>query len=79
MRGNPLSSGSHAPVYQALAYAGAHTDSADASSAEVYVLRDDTPSQVRIQTGSTDGQNTRVLAGLQAGDQVIVGGPGPVR
>ncbi|MDQ6433576.1 efflux RND transporter periplasmic adaptor subunit [Mesorhizobium sp. LHD-90] len=39
----------------------------------LYVLRDGQPEAVRVKTGSTDGENTEILSGLSAGDQVITG------
>ncbi|HLZ28569.1 MAG TPA: efflux RND transporter periplasmic adaptor subunit, partial [Chloroflexota bacterium] len=49
------------------------TPPAPAFNAAVFVLRDGAPVRVPIQTGITDGVNTQVVAGLQAGDSVITG------
>ena len=46
---------------------------APAFNAAVLVLRNGAPVRVPIQTGITDGVNTQVLAGLQAGDPVVTG------
>ena len=37
-------------------------------------IAENNPASVPIQTGITDGVNTQVLAGLNAGDSVITGG-----
>jgi HlyD family secretion protein len=40
-------------------------------SRPIYVLRDGAPEKVSVKTGSTDGEKTEILSGLQAGDAVI--------
>src|SRR5262249_1903702 len=47
---------------------------AQAPGAPLFVLRNGAPTLLRVQIGSTDGENTRVVSGLQPGDEVIVGG-----
>jgi HlyD family secretion protein len=42
-------------------------------SRTLYVLRDSEPAEVRVKTGSTDGESTEILSGLKAGDLVITG------
>jgi HlyD family secretion protein len=54
----------------ALAYA--QTQSRGGGAA-VYVLRDGTPVRVAVRTGSSDGQNTVVLGGLEADDEIVTG------
>jgi HlyD family secretion protein len=44
------------------------------SGSSVFVLQNGAPVLVPIQTGITDGVTTQVVAGVQAGDQVITGG-----
>lgn len=39
----------------------------------LYVLRNGEPEAVRVKTGSTDGESTEIVSGLQAGDLVITG------
>lgn len=39
----------------------------------LYVMRDGEPQQVRVVTGSTDGDMFEIVSGLEAGDRVIVG------
>jgi HlyD family secretion protein len=41
-------------------------------SRTLYVLRDGEVTPVRVRTGSTDGQKTEVLSGVQAGDEIVV-------
>jgi HlyD family secretion protein len=41
-------------------------------SRTLYVLRDGEVTPVRVRTGSTDGQKTEILSGVNAGDEVIV-------
>jgi HlyD family secretion protein len=41
-------------------------------SRPVYVLRSGQPEKVNIKAGSTDGEKTEILSGLQAGDEVIM-------
>ncbi len=48
------------------------TVSADGSRT-LYVLRDGQPAPVSVRTGSTDGENTEILSGLEAGDVVVTG------
>src|SRR5262249_28229314 len=54
------------------AAAAANADRA-ANAAAVFVMRKGSPVRVPIQTGISDGTNTVVLSGLQAGDQVVTG------
>ncbi|MGE0499322.1 MAG: efflux RND transporter periplasmic adaptor subunit [Rhizobiaceae bacterium] len=42
-------------------------------SRTLYVLRAGRPEPVQVQTGSTDGDMTEILSGLEIGDRVIVG------
>jgi len=39
----------------------------------LWVLRDGRPEQRRVQVGLTDGERTEIVAGLQPGEQVIIG------
>ncbi|HHZ11042.1 MAG TPA: efflux RND transporter periplasmic adaptor subunit [Rhizobiales bacterium] len=39
----------------------------------LYVLKDGKPVPVRVKTGSTDGERTEILSGLDAGDLVVTG------
>ncbi|PWJ84013.1 HlyD family secretion protein [Pseudaminobacter salicylatoxidans] len=39
----------------------------------LYVLKDGEPSPVRVRTGSTNGEDTEILSGIQMGDLVITG------
>lgn len=39
----------------------------------LYVLKDGEPRPVRVKTGSTNGEDTEILSGLEAGDLVITG------
>lgn len=43
----------------------------------LYVLKDRTPQAVKVKTGSTDGEKTEIISGLNEGDQVIVGSREP--
>jgi HlyD family secretion protein len=54
----------------ALSYA--QTQSRSSGSA-VYVLRNGTPTRRQVQTGSSDGQNTLVVSGLEPGEQIVTG------
>lgn len=47
------------------------------NQAVVWVLRNNTPTPVRVETGIADNTNTLLYTGLNAGDQVIVGGGPP--
>jgi hypothetical protein len=48
-------------------------------SARVFVVgRDGKPHGMTLSTGVTDGGSTEVIAGLDAGAEVIVGGGAPV-
>src|SRR5471032_2774193 len=48
--------------------------------AVVYVVKDDSTVAVRsVQTGPTDGQNTAITSGLQAGERVITDGVDRIR
>ena len=40
-------------------------------SRPVYVLRSGAPEKVSVKTGSTDGEKTEIISGLQAGDQIV--------
>lgn len=40
-------------------------------SRTLYVLRDGEAVPVRVRTGSTDGERTEILSGIEAGDQII--------
>ncbi len=40
-------------------------------SRPVYVLRNGAPEKVSVKTGSTDGEKTEILSGLQAGDEIV--------
>lgn len=40
-------------------------------SRPLYVLRNGTPEKISVKTGSTDGEKTEILSGLQAGDEII--------
>jgi HlyD family secretion protein len=42
----------------------------------VFVMQNGTPTLVRVQLGSSDGDNTRVLSGLEPGDEVVTGASG---
>jgi len=42
-------------------------------SRSLYVLENGQPKQVRVKTGSTDGERTEILSGLNEGDPVITG------
>jgi hypothetical protein len=42
----------------------------------LWVLRDGAPAVVAVELGITDGEQTEVVSGLSAGDQVIVGSNG---
>lgn len=55
----------------ALSYA--QTQSRGAAS--VYVMGNGVPTRVAVRTGSSDGQNTVVLSGVQAGQEVVTGTP----
>ena len=50
----------------------APTASADGTRT-VYVLKDGAPQPVKVKTGSTDGEKTEIVSGLNVGDQVITG------
>lgn len=39
----------------------------------LYVLQDGAPAAVQVKTGSTDGENTEILEGLEDGAQVVLG------
>lgn len=39
----------------------------------LYVMRGGQPEAVQVHTGSTDGENTEIVSGLNEGDQVVVG------
>lgn len=39
----------------------------------LFVLKDGAPQPVKVKTGSTDGEKTEIVSGLNEGDQVIVG------
>ena len=47
------------------------TEVAKDGSRPVYVLRNGAPEKVSIKAGSTDGEKTEVISGLQAGEAVI--------
>lgn len=42
-------------------------------SRTLYVLRDGQPTATRVRTGSTDGENTEIVSGLEEGDLVVTG------
>ncbi|APH72220.1 efflux RND transporter periplasmic adaptor subunit [Aquibium oceanicum] len=42
-------------------------------SRTLYVLRDGQPTATSVRTGSTDGENTEILSGLEEGDLVVTG------
>ena len=42
-------------------------------SRTLYVLRDGQPTATRVRTGSTDGENTEIVSGLEEGDFVVTG------
>jgi multidrug efflux pump subunit AcrA (membrane-fusion protein) len=46
---------------------------------QVWVLQGEQPVRRWVQTGLSDGERTEVVAGLQAGDSVIVGPAAPAR
>ncbi|BCH24279.1 efflux RND transporter periplasmic adaptor subunit [Mesorhizobium sp. L-8-3] len=48
-------------------------DTAPAGMRTLYVLEDGQPKPVRVKTGSTDGELTEIVSGLEAGDPVITG------
>lgn len=48
-------------------------DTAPDGMRTLYVLKDGQPQPVRVRTGSTDGELTEIVSGLEVGDQVIVG------
>jgi HlyD family secretion protein len=39
----------------------------------LYVLEDGQPTPVKVRTGSTDGERTEIVSGLEAGDLVVTG------
>ena len=39
----------------------------------LYVLEDGQPAPVKVRTGSTDGERTEIVSGLEAGDLVVTG------
>lgn len=39
----------------------------------LYVLKDGQPAPVKVKTGSTDGERTEIVSGLEAGDLVVTG------
>jgi hypothetical protein len=41
----------------------------------VYVVKEDKVERRAVQTGSVDGEQVTVLAGLSAGEQVVIEGP----
>lgn len=43
----------------------------------LYVLNDGAPQAVKVRTGSTDGEKTEIVSGLNEGDQVITGSREP--
>lgn len=51
---------------------GQQANAADGSRT-IYVLENGQPKPVRVKTGSTDGERTEILSGLDEGDAVIVG------
>jgi len=53
----------------------ATTVSADGTRT-LYVLKDGQPAPVKVKTGSTDGERTEILSGLEAGDLVVTGTTG---
>src|SRR5439155_15293928 len=57
----------------ALSYAQAQVtrDPLNGVGTPVVVLRNGIPAPVLVQLGSSDGRTTQVLAGLQAGDQLV--------
>jgi hypothetical protein len=54
----------------AIAYAAGQTRNGGSA---VNIIRNGVPVRTAIQTGSSDGQNTVVLNGVQAGDVVVTG------
>lgn len=42
----------------------------------LYVLKDGQPAPVKVKTGSTDGERTEIVSGLEAGDLVVTGTTG---
>lgn len=50
----------------------ATTVSADGTRT-LYALKDGQPAPVKVKTGSTDGERTEILSGLEAGDLVVTG------
>lgn len=48
-------------------------DNAPDGMRTLYVLESGRPKAVRVRTGSTDGELTEIVSGLQQGDRVIVG------
>ena len=47
------------------------TEVAKDGSRPVFVLRNGAPEKVSVKTGSTDGEKTEILSGLEAGDEII--------
>jgi HlyD family secretion protein len=48
-------------------------DTAPDGMRTLYVLESGQPEPVRVRTGSTDGEHTEIVSGLEIGDQVILG------
>jgi HlyD family secretion protein len=48
-------------------------DTAPDGMRTLYVLEDGQPKPMRVKTGSTDGELTEIVSGLEAGDLVITG------
>jgi HlyD family secretion protein len=55
------------------------TSSAADGTRTIYVLRDGQPAPVAVRTGSTDGDWTEIVSGLEAGELVITGTAGAAR
>jgi HlyD family secretion protein len=54
--------------------AGRPTPTASADGTRtLYVLKNGAPQPVKVKTGSTDGEKTEIVSGLNVGDQVITG------
>ncbi|MBV8719339.1 MAG: HlyD family efflux transporter periplasmic adaptor subunit, partial [Chloroflexi bacterium] len=53
--------------------AGANADQAQGTPGAVFIMQNGVPTLTRVQLGSSDGDNTRVLSGVQPGDVVVTG------
>ena len=58
---------------RAAAGAGAEPAIATDGTRTLYVLKNGAPQPVKVKTGSTDGEKTEIVSGLDEGDQVVTG------